>query len=209
MFFIIQLCYNKNMPKIIDHDKRKQQIAEATWKVIAEEGIEQATVRKIAKATGLSAGALRHYFSTQSELLLYSMNLVSERVKERTMSKTYQGDPIDLVKEALSELLPIDDERRLEMEVWLVFSVKTLVDEKLRALSEDVYVEMKEGISAIIQLLVNLGLLKEDCNPDEEAVRLHVLVDGLAIHHLLHPASFPQQKMMDALQYHLKSICTF
>lgn len=87
MVYIIQVCYNKFMPKIVDHDKRKIEIAEATWKVIVEEGIEQATVRKIAQATGLSVGALRHYFASQSDLLRFSMELVSERVIERITSK--------------------------------------------------------------------------------------------------------------------------
>ena len=63
------------MPKQVDHEKRRRQIAEATWRLISTEGIEQATVRKIAQEAGLSLGALRHYFATQDELLRFSMEL--------------------------------------------------------------------------------------------------------------------------------------
>ncbi|WP_191562174.1 TetR/AcrR family transcriptional regulator [Metabacillus idriensis] len=195
------------MPKLIDHDKRKIQIAESTWKVIAEEGIEQATVRKIASVAGLSVGALRHYFSTQSELLSFSMKLVSERVRQRALSKSYEGNPLDIVKESISELLPADDERRMEMEVWLVFSVKMLVDTKLRALSENVYHEMHDGLGHVLQLLFKLGMLKDGLEMEAETNRLHSLVDGLALHHLLHPSVFTYEKMMKTLDYHLRSIC--
>ncbi|MCM3594978.1 TetR family transcriptional regulator [Metabacillus idriensis] len=195
------------MPKVIDHEKRKIQLAEATWKIIAEEGIEQATVRKIASASGLSVGAIRHYFPTQSELLSYSMELVSERVRHRALAKTYKGNPLDIVKESISELLPADDERKIEMEVWLAFSVKMLVDTKLRPLSENVYQEMHDGLGQVLQLLSKLGMLKDELDMEAEINRLHSLVDGLALHHLLHPSVFTYEKMMKTLDYHLRSIC--
>lgn len=106
------------MPKIIDHEKRKIHIAEATWKVIVEEGIAQTAV--------LSVGSLRHYFSSQSELLLFSMELVTERVINRLKSREFSEgqDPLEFVTEGVFEVLPIDEERKIEMEVWLAFSAK-------------------------------------------------------------------------------------
>ena len=68
------------MPKIVDHDKQRLLVAEAAWRVIRRDGMEQASVRKIAEEAGISPGSMRHYFSTQSELLLYAMTLVSDRV---------------------------------------------------------------------------------------------------------------------------------
>ncbi|MFD2044288.1 TetR/AcrR family transcriptional regulator [Ornithinibacillus salinisoli] len=195
------------MPKIVDHKKRKIQIAEATWKVIIEDGLEQATVRKIAKTAGLSVGSLRHYFSTQSELLLYSMELVSERVKQRTHNKSYDGPPLEKLADALGELLPIDEDRRIEMEVWFVFSAKTLVDSKLEPLSEKVYNEMHQGIGNVVQTLQILNLAKDDLDLEVEVDRLHALLDGLALHHLLHPKTFTKDKMIHTLKYHLHSLC--
>ncbi|MCA0972185.1 TetR family transcriptional regulator [Halobacillus litoralis] len=196
------------MPKFIDHEERKIHIAEATWKVIREEGIEKATVRKIADAAGLSTGSLRHYFSSQSELLAFSMELVSERVRTRAESNSYTGTPFETVMEALCELIPIDSEKRLEMEVWLAFSSKMLIDEKLKALGEEVYEEMRGGMSNVLRLLDSLGLLHENADLEMEASRLHALVDGMAMHHLMHPDSFSKEKVIEVLEHHLKSICT-
>lgn len=71
------------MPKLVDHDKQRVLVAEAAWRIIRRDGMEQASVRNIAEEAGVSVGSMRHYFSTQSELLRYAMNLVSERVSHR------------------------------------------------------------------------------------------------------------------------------
>ncbi|MGM0975119.1 MAG: TetR/AcrR family transcriptional regulator [Bacillota bacterium] len=80
------------MPKKVDHEKQKKVLAKAAWRVIKKEGIEGASVRKIAKEAGLSAGSLRHYFSNQSELLAYSMNLVIRKGENKNSEcSIYRG----------------------------------------------------------------------------------------------------------------------
>ncbi|WP_010096414.1 TetR/AcrR family transcriptional regulator [Ornithinibacillus scapharcae] len=197
------------MPKKVDHHKRKIQIAEATWKVIVDEGIEQATVRKVAGATGLSVGALRHYFASQSELLRFSMELVSERVMERAKARKYSKgqDPLEFVTEGVYEVLPIDEERKIEMEVWLAFSAKVLVDATLRELSNKVYCDMHLGFKNVVLSLQALNLTKENLNLDMEVNRLHAIVDGMAIHHLLNPEQFTKENIIQTLAYHLQSLC--
>jgi len=197
------------MPKIVDHEKRKIKIAEATWKVIVDEGIENATVRKIAQACGLSVGALRHYFSSQTELLHFSMGLVSERVIERLKRRKISKDQISLefLMEGVSEVLPINEERKREMEVWLAFSAKVLVDTKLRELSNKVYKDMHQGFENVVQALKLLNIIKDELDLDLEVNRLHAIVDGMAIHHLLNPEQFTHDKMIETLKYHLQSLC--
>jgi len=110
------------MPKIVDHDNRKKAIAEATWQVILEQGMKGATVRNIARKAGLSLGALRHYFSTQEELLIYAMDLVKERVAERVEKIALKNlPPKEVVLQMLLEIVPTNETTRAEMEVWLEF----------------------------------------------------------------------------------------
>ncbi|MBC5636822.1 TetR family transcriptional regulator [Ornithinibacillus sp. BX22] len=197
------------MPKIIDHHKRKVRIAEATWKVIVDEGIEQASVRKIAKAAGLSTGSLRHYFSSQSELLRFSMEMVSERVIERAKAREYSEDisPLEFLTEGVYEVLPVNEERKIEMEVWLAFSAKVLVDSTLRELSNKVYSDMHQGLKNVVLALQSLQYAKDGLDLELEANRLHAIVDGMAMHHLLNPEHFTHDEMIQTLKYHLQSLC--
>ncbi|MFD1451799.1 TetR/AcrR family transcriptional regulator [Oceanobacillus sojae] len=196
------------MPKKVDHQKRKIQIAETTWKVIVEEGLEQATVRKIAQASDLSVGAVRHYFASQSELLHFSMELVSERViqraKERKFSK--EQNPLEFVAERIYEVLPIDEERKIEMEVWLAFSAKVLIDKTLQELSNKVYQDMHQGLKNVVQVLQLFEIAKEGLDLELEVNRLHAIVDGMAMHHLLNPEQFTHEEMIKTLNYHLQSL---
>lgn len=195
------------MPKIVDHEKRKIKIAEATWKVIVNEGLEQASVRKIAKVADMSVGSLRHYFATQSELFAFSMQLVSDRVKKRAANKSYDGPPLDAMQEVLSEFLPIDEERRIEMEVWMVFSAKTIVDPVLKELSQVVYDEMRQAAAMVVEGLVDIGFARQGLDKELEIERLYALVDGMALHGILHPDNFSVGKMQATLKYHLEALC--
>ncbi|WP_042142316.1 TetR/AcrR family transcriptional regulator [Paucisalibacillus sp. EB02] len=195
------------MPKIVNHNERKIKIAESTWNVIVREGLENASVRKIAAEANLSVGSLRHYFPSQSDLFLFSMELVSERVRKRIEGKNYDGPPLEMFQEALSEVLPIDEDRKIEMEVWLVFSAKTLVDRRLEELSKNVFIQIRTGIEKIINTLDSLELLKENVDQHAEVIRLHALIDGLATHHILHPNTVTNKEMILTLRYHLLSLC--
>ncbi|MCT1902957.1 TetR/AcrR family transcriptional regulator [Oceanobacillus sojae] len=196
------------MPKKVDHQKRKIQIAETTWKVIVEEGIEQATVRKIAQASDFSVGAVRHYFASQSELLHFSMELVSERVMQRAKERKFskEQNPLEFVTEGICEILPVDEERKIEMEVWLAFSAKVLVDKTLQELSNKVYQDIHQGLKNVVQALQLFEIAKKELDLGLEVNRLHAIVDGMAMHHLLNPEQFTREEMIATLNYHLKSI---
>ncbi len=53
------------MPKIVDHDARREEIAQALWRVVRRDGIRAASVRTVAAEAGWSAGAVRYYFPDQ------------------------------------------------------------------------------------------------------------------------------------------------
>src|SRR5690606_24288902 len=109
------------MPKIVNHEERKAQIAKATWNDIAREGLGGASVRSIAKEANLSLGAVRHYFNTQDELLEFAMQLVEEQVMERIVEHTKNPiPPRELALNILMELIPTQD-RIIEMQVWLEY----------------------------------------------------------------------------------------
>ncbi|CAM5209993.1 HTH-type transcriptional regulator BetI [Ureibacillus acetophenoni] len=97
------------MPKIVNHDERKAQIAKATWIVIARDGLGGASVRSIAKEANLSLGAVRHYFNTQDELLEFAMQLVRQ-VTERILEHTEKPlPPKEIALNMLMELIPSDN----------------------------------------------------------------------------------------------------
>ena len=71
------------MPKLIDHDRRREEIAEATWRVIHAEGISGVSIRTVAAEAGISTGSIRHVFPSKTELLVHATELVGRRAPGR------------------------------------------------------------------------------------------------------------------------------
>ncbi len=190
------------MPKHVDHEKRRQTIASATWKVIAEKGVEAATVRTIAEAAGLSLGALRYYFKTQEELIGFTLELVKERVQERIQKILAQElSPEESTLQILLQMIPHNVETYQEMSVWFQFMIG--VNQRKYSPESD---EMLQGITLMLSQLNQHGLLKKGLDMEVEIERLRALVDGLALHAMISPEKYTEAKLTHILKSHLNEI---
>ena len=60
------------MPKVVDIDERRAELAAAAAQLIARAGVGAATMRDVAAEAGWTTGALTHYFADKRELLLFT-----------------------------------------------------------------------------------------------------------------------------------------
>ncbi|WP_144531748.1 TetR/AcrR family transcriptional regulator [Bacillus pumilus] len=194
------------MPKIVDHHKQKQKVAQAAMRVIKQDGLENASVRKVALEAGISAGSMRHYFSTQQELFLFSMTLIQERVKERVTGIQLNGPTEENVLALLEQVLPLDEERRFEMEVWQAFTVKSMTEPDLQPLNAKMYDELFQMAQYCLMKLKEDGLLLDDIDFLVETERLYAVINGLALNGILQPHRLPPKLIRSVLQMHLQSI---
>ena len=193
------------MPKIVDHEERRKQIAEATWRVIFNQGMKGATVRNIAQEAGLSLGALRHYFSTQDELLSFAMRLVKERATQRIQDIAMREmSPKEKMVQILLELVPVDEQRMAEMEVWFAFTFH----QKYETISQN---ELHQGffpeLERSLEYLAHHGLLREGLDLELEAEKLYAIIDGIALHALLESQRLRPERIIRVLTSHIQSIC--
>ncbi|MCM3758555.1 TetR family transcriptional regulator [Sporosarcina aquimarina] len=193
------------MPKIVNHDERKNTIAEAMWRVILDKGMEGATVRNIAEEAGLSLGALRYYFKTQDDLLVYAMDLVRERAKKRIEKILLQSlSPKELVIAMILEIVPVNTDTRIEMEVWFAFIAYVKHRSDTIDVPDDQILEMTERLLGFLQ---DQQLLKSTCQMEMEIERLYGLIDGIAIHAVLNPERLDSERIRKTIIYHIDSIC--
>lgn len=188
------------MPKTVDHDARRAELAAAVWRLIRRDGMEAASIRRVAAEAGWSSGSLRHYFATQSELLTFAMELVVQRATDRieAAAPTWP-DPQTAAAALLRELVPLDDERRAEMEVWLVFSLRAQVDPTLRPLRD-------EANGAIRRLCRELAAGLGATDPARTGDELHAFADGLALQGTLTPDAMPPERIEELLTARLAEL---
>lgn len=170
------------MPKLVDHDARREELGAALWRVVARDGIEAASLRRVAAEAGWSVGSLRHYFATQAQLLTFAMELVSQRVRQRVGALPVVEDGPSAALALACEVLPLDAERRTEAQVWLACTSAALVDPGLRTIHADAHA----GLRNLSRRAAGLAGASP-ARLEAAAERLHALLDGLAVHALLDP----------------------
>lgn len=202
-----QLCYKQVVPKIVDPEQRRRELGEAVLRVIHRDGIPGASLRNVAKEAGMSMGALRHYFDSQAEMLTFSLKLIGEHIRERLSRIGLATNPRRLAEQVIGEILPIDDRRRVEAQVWLAFIAASLTDPKLRPYSDDVHDSLRSLVEQVVRHLSDAGALRPDLTLDVEVLRLHALADGLALHAITRPAVIDEARLTLILKRHLEDIC--
>ncbi|GAA5145963.1 TetR/AcrR family transcriptional regulator [Nocardioides marinquilinus] len=176
------------MPRLIDHDQRRAELAEACWRVIAERGVGAVSVRTVAAEAGVSVGSLRHVLPTKGGLLAAAMRLCLERATARFAAHSpdlrTRADAINW----LTEMLPLDAERRLEMTIHLALAAEAAGHPELASLRAAPDDAVRSGCEVVLRTCAAAGLLRDGLDLDAETTLLHVLLDGLAFH-LLGPAA--------------------
>jgi AcrR family transcriptional regulator len=203
---VAQMCYKVSMPKLVDPDQRRSELAQAVWTVIRRDGLQRASVRNVAREAGLSMGSLRHYFASQSELLCFAMRLVGDRARARVAALEPAADPRRRVERLLAELVPLDDERRAESEVWLAFTGHALVDPAQRAIHQRIHDQLNGACATAITILADAGLTAEGLDVALEAGRLHALLDGLALHAVMRPEQVTPSRITAVIARHLDTL---
>jgi TetR/AcrR family transcriptional regulator, transcriptional repressor of bet genes len=121
------------MPKIVDHIKRREEIAHVACQVVASRGFEQATVARIARAAGYTTGMVAHYYDSKQDIILAALRLILLRIEER-LTRERDGGEANLLS-VLSEALAVDAQRSTECAFWMAFWGQVSADAKLKRLN--------------------------------------------------------------------------
>jgi AcrR family transcriptional regulator len=125
------------VPKIVDHDERRLELVDATWRIIARLGIEGATMREIALEAGFANGALKPYFPTKDTLLTFAFGHVFNRTNERIEAVTAGLSGIAALRAICVEVLPLDEERINEARIVIPFWQKAVNDPEKAAIHRE------------------------------------------------------------------------
>lgn len=194
------------MPKLIDHTRRREQIAEAAWRVIVRDGVAGASVRTVAAEAGLSTGALRHIFASQADLLVFALRLVSDRAKARVAALPVLPTAAETVEAVAAQFIPLDRDRRAEMEVYLALFTAANADAQLRGPRDTTHRAMRGACQWMIGRLDDGSDLAPGADHELEAARLHAVIDGLAAHLVYEPADADPEWARRVLARHIRSL---
>lgn len=193
------------MPKIVDWEARKDEILQATWRVIARDGLSRTTVRAIAREADCSLGILSHYFDDKMDILASALLLSHRRVRERTEKKVVGLNGMSALRIAMLEALPLDAERQLEARIEVSFWGRILSDPRLSELGQLEVNLLASRLRGHLNEARAAGELREDLNLDLATQELLVLIDGVSVERTHFPASVPPKRQIEMLERRLSS----
>jgi AcrR family transcriptional regulator len=193
------------VPKAVDHEARRRELAEAVWRVISTDGVHRASVRAVAAESGWSTGSLRHYFPTQDSLLAFAMELLADKARARLQAIDDQ-DSRTILRRIAEALLPVTPEHRVEVEVWLALLARAQVDPGLRRAERDNRDALLAVLSGVLWRAAARGDLAETRNPDLEAVRMLAVIDGLTLACVFSPERVGVDSALAVIDRHLDEL---
>lgn len=167
------------MPRLIDHDQRRGELAQAVWRLVTTRGIGALSIREVAAEAGVSAGSLRHLFATRDELVIAAGEQMLRGVERRIRQLPQDIPPLQFAERALAETLPLDDARRTEFAVNLALVAEEPAVPALAGIRRQTYDDLRRLCRTLVGILRPAD---DDTDLENAARRLHVLVDGLAFH---------------------------
>jgi len=201
--------YGEPVPKRVDHEERRRQIADALVRTAATRGLHATGMREVAAEAGVSLRLVQYYFGTKEELLLAAMQQLAAQFSDRVLARI-QGmketespaSPRDVIAAILTEALPADDERRTFTLVYTAYLALSLTDPAL-AISPLVRNSsvVSDVIAAQLRAAQAAGDTPAHLDPDLEAISLLTMSAGLGTSVIVGHSSPGQAQAV--IDYHL------
>ena len=193
------------MPKIIDHNARRRDIAKAAVTVIGENGIDNTRLIDVAREAKATTGAITHYFEGKDAVLLAALDHVAQNIL--LLVQTHEGvtDREQIIDNSCLAL-PIGDDGRRDWRVWLAFFSRAVGDPALARINNAYYEEFRTGLSKIIRELQKNKKLSASIDADLTSDAIITAVDGLGIRASLDPDNWPPERQKDLMRAMLRPL---
>lgn len=189
-----------HVPKRVDHQQRREQIADAVCRLAARQGLDAVTLRHVATEAQVSMGRVQHYFTTKDDMLLFAFRTISERYERRLAAAAADlgpsPSPRATLRTLLIEMLPLSEQASAEAPVFAAFLARAVVNPQLAESQQ----EDSRRLRAFVAQLIGTARPAAEL----EAVGLLALVDGMMTHLLIGHLDAPTA--VATVDYHLDRI---
>jgi AcrR family transcriptional regulator len=197
------------VPKRVDHEERRRQIADALLRTAATRGLHATGMREVAAEAGVSLRLVQYYFGTKEDLLLSAMQQLAAQFSERALARIKRiketespPSPRDVIAAILTEALPVDDERRTFTVLNAAYFALSLTEPALAIAplvrNSNVVIDV---VAAQLRTAQAAGDTPACLDPELEAVSLLAMSAGLGTSVLAGQSSAEQAQAV--IDYHL------
>lgn len=194
------------MPKIVDHDARREEVLGALWRVVQRDGLQGATMRAIAREAGVSSGVLAHYFEDKDDILRSGLELVNRQIAEGAARILIRAKGLGALIEVLGLTLPLDDQRQRTVQFEVSTWSRALGDERQRDEHLGYYDAWCELVRTLLLAAIDLGEMPSTVDVELTTLSLVAFADGLAVDALLHPERVSTTRQRSLLDLQVRAL---
>ncbi|EMH4164080.1 multidrug efflux transporter transcriptional repressor AcrR [Pluralibacter gergoviae] len=177
----------------------RQHILDVALRLFSRQGVSSTSLAEIAKAAGVTRGAIYWHFKNKSDLFseIWQLSETSITDMEIEYRAKLPGDPLAVLTHILVYILEAtvsEERRRLLMEI--VFHKCEFVGEMaaVRFQQRDLCIESYERIEQILHECIAAGQLPADLLTRRAAILMRSYISGIVENWLFAPDSFELQK---------------
>ena len=178
---------------------RHQEILDAAARVITDRGLAETRISDIAEQAGVSPGLILYYFESKDRLLAEALTFANDQFYLRTSREIRR---IPSAREQLRRVIDLSvpgylpeygrlDEWALWIEVW----VRALRDPEMAKDREALDQRWRSQLAELIRGGQGSGEFSSAEDPDELALRIAALMDGLAIQVIMDDSVVTTERM--------------
>ncbi len=162
-------------------------ILDAACDLIAEEGIDDVRIARVAQRAGASTGLVHHYFSTREELLEQALIHSFERAGDERFGEEGESAATAAagVAAAIRESLPAPGEQEREWVLWVELWLRAVREPDLRPVANRLYERYRAWLASLIRAGLESGEFREGIDPEAAADVAMALLDGAGVRAML------------------------
>ncbi|HIF97698.1 MAG TPA: TetR family transcriptional regulator [Myxococcales bacterium] len=189
------------MPKIVDHEERRKNFANAAMRVASKLGMDALTVRSVAKEAGCSTGALAHYYKTKDDLLIAIQRAAGDKSTARIARCFEQYEGRALLEAVVLTVLPLDEERRGEWRLWLAYFARAAENVDVAKIQQNNYERWRSDLLRAYELgCEGEGQTRAQLERGTDAAM--TLIQGLGVLGMFQPAGMDPVAQRRAVRDH-------
>ena len=174
------------MPKVVDRERRRGDLARAAARVVARIGLEGVTIQAVAAEAGCSAGSIAHYFRSKDDLLVHTLRAATEPLIQPLRNEP-GGESLDGLRGLARRSLPLDATTERDWRVCLAFWTRASAPPEEVQLARQHLSEWRALWESAIGAAQRSGSLRRDVDAREASVGIVSIIIGTAIHLLVRP----------------------
>lgn len=177
------------------HAYRRQQIIDATLRVIGKDGITNASLRDIAREMNVTTGFVTRYFPEKQALLLAALEETSALLGREIIAATANRTQMASVESSVIAALPVTTERLAAWQVWVAFMGILPGDSALARAHAIFPDQLRKVLVQGLRQAQLAGQIAPQAYPPHLADMLLNQIIGLGVRGVIDPARYPAEKL--------------